>query len=236
MQELITILTDFFKSLPVWGKFVLLPFMFFAYWLAKRVFKNKKLQINIIILIKKFIKNSSRKDLQSHDIFINLELYIRRIKNMDFGTNPKNFIFKSILINKIKVISKSLKVYVEAKTFYNLAANCLALSLIKLTDKNIEDYEALIYKEIKNKYFEKDYDGIFYTVMHSENGFNKYHFKNIDSLYIHIEKIANSTYLDDNHERIEMYMDMTDVAIQSTVLDAEIAFKNFNGNFDKYFE
>jgi hypothetical protein len=233
MQEFTDALIEFFKSLPLWGKLVILPFILLTYWLVRLLKVNRKTQINILIILKKFINNLSRKDLQSHYLFINLELYRQKVKSLNFGDSNKDFIFKCILNNKIESTKENLLDFVEKKNLYKFDNKCLSISLIKLIDKIIEQYEGNIFNEIKSKYNDKKYSEIYELVMDSDKGFNHYHRKNIGTLYKQIDKLSYSSYLDDNYEKISMFFDMIDVAMQSALLDVEITFKGFNGDFNK---
>jgi len=234
MQELIDALVEFFKTLPLWGKIALLPILLFAYWLAKSIGSSKKSQINLLIVIKKFIANISRKDLHSNFLFVNLELYKNKIKSLSFNDENKDFIFKTILQCKIVAIEDKLKRFLDRKDIYKLCTKDLSVELIRLTDDIIQEYDLNIRKKIKERYLTKDYNAIYELVMNSESGFNNHHSKNVQTIYMYIGKISNSIlYLDDNYEKISMYFDMVDMAIQTALLDVETVFKAFNGRFSK---
>ena len=236
MQDSYNMLIEFFKSLPTWGKISVLPFMFLTYLLFKYIIKNKKAQISLLVVLKKFIKNLSRKDLHSHFLFIDIEKLQQKTLSLNFNDANKNFIFQTILICNIEAVKAKVNNFLDSKNYYKFDNKCLAYALIKLTIDIVKEYEDAVFKKIEEHYRTKDYVKIYNVVMDSPNGFKSYNQEHVDMLIMHIEKISYSSAFDDNYEKMSLFLDMIDIVLQMSMLKVEKTFKDFNGEFHDLFK
>lgn len=234
-QEFITSIWEFLKTLPIWAQIIVIPLLTLTYFISKNIFKSKSLSDKILSLKRNNLKKLD-KNLEYHNLFLNIKILREKVNKFNFNDKHKNIIFKTILICKLNSIENLLKKFLTSREFYKFETKCLTQSLMKLTIDTIHDYEYSIKKEIDKYYSHKNPKFIYNYVMNSEHGFNAYHKNNISHLILAIAKISTSDILDNNYERVSWYMDMVNIAVQVAILDFEKAFISFNGNFHKLVE
>jgi len=230
MNDLFDVLKTSVLALPLWARLIILPVIIAFFIFIKKLAKKQSTKSNIILILKKIIRRVSERDLLTHDLFLNLELYKESIKQLDFGDTDRNYIFKTILISKMDTIKETTETFIKTKHINKWDTKCLAKALLKLSNSIMVDYDRKILTELSSKYEHLDYAKIFEIVMNGEHGFNVYHSSNIRYLINTIEIISSSNVPDNNIERVILYIETLDTIAKNAIFDAEKMFKNLNGN------
>jgi len=233
MTELFKILAKNIQQLPTLVQLLIVPVFIGLYMLLRSLLANKDIQSSFALRLMKFQRRISKDDLLLHALFINAETYKQKVTRFRFDDYRKRELLKIVLTEKINIVCKQCEILINDDSYEKANKRVLYKKLSDATQEMVRLYEQSILSQYM-KLYPKTGREIFELVMHSENGFNVYHAQNVIHLFKTLETISTSEIFDNNKERLSMYLNEIDNALNAAVYDTEIVFRNLNGNLTKF--
>ena len=180
----------------------------------------------------KDIRNSKKKSesldkgmLLNHDFFLDLDKMLNYdIKNMNFGSEGKNYIAKLLLKTKINTFIKKTQKFIKNTNFKISVNDCKKLILNNIYEC-ISEYEI---KFMSHAYTNEEKE-IFNIILKK---FNENHLKNEDLIITSINDRFDSDVYQNTHARLCYSLDMMAIPFDFLIQEVESVFIEMNGDLE----
>lgn len=235
-QEILKILLTMFQDYPIHVQIFVVVILIVVTIItsigSKELFKNIFEGLNGKPRRNK-VKKASQ--LLNHDIFIMKDEYMKLAKEKMFGDDLRDYLFRTILIQKINSIHDIALQMSKNHDIKNMTKHQVEAFLKDSTREMVDLYNIRISKKYWERFGNKGND-VFEMVMNrvcsSDShavGFNRWHKPTIDRIIKIIEYISYADIFDNNFERIYMFYFELIAGMSSALFDAEKTFNSFNG-------
>lgn len=183
-------------------------------------------------LLKKVLDKITDGDVLAHELFYKTEFYKHKVRTMDFGKPYLNKIFQIVLLTKIETTVCRTKFFVIQFEYKKLSGEELFMRFVAEIESIIKEYNTGIRNQLIAEYDDAGI-AIYEFIMNGQNGFNKFHERNVEHILHLIDAITHSKVFDNNNERMMLYLSEIQNALKTAVFDAEKQYKYLNGNLLK---
>ena len=191
---------------------------------------------------------SNRKPLTQQKLFDN-ELFSKSdywlnfsIHHLGFESGHRAWIYETIMRNKIFVVSKKAKEFLETIDLATLSDNKFENAIFKLISEMVKEYNDAAKEDFKEKFGKAKGEKIFELVMNKQStpqspsaGFNIWHEVTITYLEKSITDHC-AAYYPNNIEKMDMILSELKAAVGTAHAHLYKTFKNFNGELNRLLE
>jgi len=188
---------------------------------------RKQLQPIILKLIPSKKTKMKKVVLSEHKLFTEESFFKYKISLINIGSDKKNHIFKTLLLEKYKSILKYSNELKKTKDLDKLTNTQFYTLLLENMTNIILEYN----DNLKLKMGED----VFKLIMeHDEKGFNVIHEKTIFFIKNQIEEtlLSNHVVFTTPDDKIDFLYDMYYIAFKVSMTDVNRIYSNFNGDLD----
>lgn len=173
------------------------------------------------------------------DLFSKSEYMINyTIKHLGFESGDRNWIYETIMRNKIGTIVHKSKEFIEQNDLMDISDNKFENSVFTLISEIIDEYNSAIKEDFKEYFGKNKGEKIFSLVMDKQPtkesqsvGFNTWHAPTVTYMEKSIKDHCDA-YYPNNIERMSVVLDIFRTAISSAHAHLYKMFANFNGELD----
>ena len=173
------------------------------------------------------------------DLFSKSEYWINyTIKRLGFEQGDRNWIYETIMRNKIETISKKCKEFIEVNDLNELSESRFQNMIFTLISEIIEEYNAGIKKDCMAYFGKNKGEKIFSLVMDKQStkesqsvGFNIWHAPTVTYMEKSIKDHCDA-YYPNNVEKMSVILDEFNCAVSAAHAHLFKTFGNFNGELD----
>ena len=222
MNKLLEFIVEKWEIFPIWLKWVLGILITII---------TLGLVVKYTYPIIKEIKNSKESDnlnremLLNHDFFLDLDKMLNYdIKNMNFGSEGKNYLATLLLESKINTFIINTQNFIKNRNF-KMSVNDCKKSVLNNIYECIEDYEN---KFMSYAYIDEEKE-IFKIVL---KRFNEKHFKSGDLIITSINDRFDSDVYQNIYARLCYSLDMMAIPFDFLIGEIESVFIEMNGELE----
>jgi len=217
------------ENLPVVWQLLLYSLTALVFLLIA-LMRFRKFRDIVFSFFETYLSITFRTKITSHDIFFRMSYYDNIINKIDLNSEAKTFSIKSILKNKSKIVISEMKIFFKDNKWKKFNNAELFNFYVESINSSVRKYKSAIKDSHVKKYGQNK--GVqLYNYVYIK-GFEPLHNKSIDDIINRIEELSKSQLLK-NKDKTVIFLTFIMMALDSAIVDAEKAFKRFNGEPDR---